>query len=71
MSMVVLLRDPHGRPAGLPLWPFCHCMVFFLWFAMNKTAARGRMRARAFMGALHAAMKKARGGSPGLSTQFR
>jgi hypothetical protein len=45
-------------------------MVFFPVVAMNKTAARGR-RARAFIGALHAAMKKARGGSPGLSTQFR
>jgi hypothetical protein len=37
---------------------------------MDNTAARGR-RARAFIGALHAAMKKARSGSPGLSTQFR
>jgi hypothetical protein len=46
-------------------------MVFFPVVAMNKTAARGRMRARAFIGAIHAAMKKARGGSPGLSTQFR
>ncbi|HYY36242.1 MAG TPA: hypothetical protein VE801_00770 [Xanthobacteraceae bacterium] len=36
-------------------------MVFFSYGCDDKTP-RGRMRTRAFIGALHAAMKKARGG---------
>jgi hypothetical protein len=51
-AIVALLRDPRGRPAGFPLWPFSNGMAS-LSFDMGKNAKR-----RVHAGARRPGMKK-------------
>jgi hypothetical protein len=47
--MVLLLRDPRGRPAGLPLWPDWKRMFGSPWLTFLRDGARRekvRLRAR-------------------------
>jgi hypothetical protein len=51
-AIVALLRDPRGRPAGFPLWPFSNGMTS-LSFDIGTNASDARTRR-----APHPGMKK-------------
>jgi len=53
-AIVALLRDPRGRPAGFPLWPFSNGMAWFSFGVVAK--AKGCAHAGAFTP--HPGMKK-------------
>jgi hypothetical protein len=55
-AIVALLRDPRGRPAGFPLWPFSNGMTS-LSFDIGTNAKR-RAHAVSIPLAPHAGMKK-------------
>jgi hypothetical protein len=60
-AIVALPRDPRGRPAGFPLWPFSNGMTS-LSFDVGTNASDARTLARAARG--HE--KTRRGVPPGL-----
>jgi hypothetical protein len=51
-AIVALPRDPRGRPAGFPLWPFSNGMTSLSFDVGQTQETRARWRAP------HAGMKK-------------
>jgi hypothetical protein len=68
--MDALLRDPRGRPAGLPLWPFWNCMSFLLFQCdeLHRPSGAGAGDCRGARGAIQ---KARRDFSPGLDTVLK